>query len=476
MAAFLEKHAHAPAYYSAANQLVHRLDNSQTIDYNAGNFFDYAGNLPRMLIEVAAKVGAPADLFERTNGHRRVESYVRPEVTLVDTVFENMLRALSSGYHLTLGHRRALESTPGPLPAGSAGAVRSSFGPTTTSSSSWPGARLGRARPEAGARGRAHHLEDLRSINGVLSMPLTPPCPICGLAAGAPIAELRFGRKAHLPDAITLHGCVDCDFAFTWPRDPVGYRDHYAAVASGTAQRHGQYRNLPQAEILAGLIASRPIRSVLDFGCGGGGLLHVLAERFPSPVPGLRRQRRLPLGTCEACGSATSSRKAAHDLVILGHVVEHAWPISTRSRTCSVWSPKAASFHRDAGPEALRDVPTIRISAITSIGCTSTISRSALILKIAPARGCRCRGGRDLSHALRPGGEFYTAQYVVLQNRPERTDRPRRDRGLSGRRGSPLGRGALSLTGRKFFVGFGDNYLACCRAVRCTGWRARCSP
>jgi glycosyltransferase involved in cell wall biosynthesis len=109
--AFLEKHAHAPAYYSAANHLVHRVENSQTIDYNAGNFYDYAGNLPRMLIEVAARVGAPADLFERTNGHRRVESYDRPEVTLVDTIFENMLRALSVGYHLTLGHRRALEST-----------------------------------------------------------------------------------------------------------------------------------------------------------------------------------------------------------------------------------------------------------------------------------------------------------------------------------------------------------------------------
>jgi glycosyltransferase involved in cell wall biosynthesis len=109
--AFLEKHAHAPAYYSAASHLVHRVDNSQTIDYNAGNFFDYAGNLPRMLIEVAARVGAPADLFERTNGHRRVESYGRPEVTLVDTIFENMLRALSAGYHLTLGHRRALEAT-----------------------------------------------------------------------------------------------------------------------------------------------------------------------------------------------------------------------------------------------------------------------------------------------------------------------------------------------------------------------------
>ena len=111
LVAFLEKHAHAPAYYSSANHLVHRVENSQTIDYAGGNFFDYAGDLPRMLIEVAEKVGAPADLFERTSGHRQVTSYDRADVTLVDTVFENILRAAHSGYHLTLGHRRALEAT-----------------------------------------------------------------------------------------------------------------------------------------------------------------------------------------------------------------------------------------------------------------------------------------------------------------------------------------------------------------------------
>ncbi|WP_426030571.1 glycosyltransferase family 2 protein [Caulobacter sp. DWP3-1-3b2] len=111
VAAFLEKHAHAPAYYSRANHLVHRVGNSQTIDYNGGNFFDYAGDLPRLLADVAAKVGAPFDLFERANGHRQVQSYGPPEVTLVDTIFENLLRALYSGYHLTMGHRRSLEAT-----------------------------------------------------------------------------------------------------------------------------------------------------------------------------------------------------------------------------------------------------------------------------------------------------------------------------------------------------------------------------
>lgn len=110
VAAFLEKHAHAPACYSAANHLVHRVENSQTVDYNAGNFFDYASTLPRLLLEIATKVGAPADLFERINGHRQVESYDRPEVTFVDTIFENILRALYSGYYLNLGHRRCLEA------------------------------------------------------------------------------------------------------------------------------------------------------------------------------------------------------------------------------------------------------------------------------------------------------------------------------------------------------------------------------
>jgi SAM-dependent methyltransferase len=154
-------------------------------------------------------------------------------------------------------------------------------------------------------------------------MPLKPPCPICGLDAGAPMVELRFGEKPNLPGAVTLHGCANCDFAFTWPRDPIGYQNHYAAVANDTAQRHGQYRNLPQTEILAGLIVSQPVRSVLDFGCGGGGLLHVLAERFPqvqflgfdvnadfpSDLPNLRFSNQFP--------------DAGHDLVILSHVVEH---------------------------------------------------------------------------------------------------------------------------------------------------------
>ncbi len=110
VAAFLEKHAFAPAYYSAANHLVHRVENSPMLDYNAGNFFDYAATFPRLLLEVSEKVGAPKDLFERTSGYRQVTTYDPPGVTFVDTIFENVLRALACGKYLHVGHQRAIEA------------------------------------------------------------------------------------------------------------------------------------------------------------------------------------------------------------------------------------------------------------------------------------------------------------------------------------------------------------------------------
>jgi glycosyltransferase involved in cell wall biosynthesis len=111
VAAFLEKHAHAPSCYSAANHLVHRIENSQLLDYNAGNFYDYGTTLPRLLVDIGAKVGAPLDLFERITGHKRIGDYNTPDVTFVDTIFENILRSLHFGRHLTMGHRRFLEAT-----------------------------------------------------------------------------------------------------------------------------------------------------------------------------------------------------------------------------------------------------------------------------------------------------------------------------------------------------------------------------
>jgi hypothetical protein len=110
VAAYLEKHAHAPAYYSSETHLVHRLENSTMPDYHAGNFHDYGVTLPVLLIKVAEKVGAPADLLERITGYKRIENYDAPDVTFVDAMFENMLRAMSFGRLIPSGHWRVLDT------------------------------------------------------------------------------------------------------------------------------------------------------------------------------------------------------------------------------------------------------------------------------------------------------------------------------------------------------------------------------
>lgn len=108
--AFLKKHAHKPCYYSSATHLVHRIGNSPILDYHAGNFYDYAVTLPRLLQEIGAEVGAPDDFFERITGYKRIADYETPQLTFVDNIFENVLRAIHFGRHLTVGHQRSLEA------------------------------------------------------------------------------------------------------------------------------------------------------------------------------------------------------------------------------------------------------------------------------------------------------------------------------------------------------------------------------
>jgi SAM-dependent methyltransferase len=283
-----------------------------------------------------------------------------------------------------------------------------------------------------------------------------PPCPICGLEADAPIAELRFGDKPHLPSAVTLHGCAECDFAFTWPRDPVGYRDHYAAVANDTAQRHGQYRNLPQAEILAGLIASRPIRSVLDFGCGGGGLLHVLAERFPdvqflgfdvnanfpSDLPNLRFSDQFP--------------ENRHDLVILSHVVEHMADIDQIKDLFGLVSDGGLVHIETPDPKLYASFPQPHFGFYVDRLHINHFSQRS-ILKIAPLGFDVAAGGTyRMPYAL---GDFYPAQYVVLQNRQAELAIPVAIEAYLRAEIPRWTEVHAALRDQKFFVyGFGDNF------------------
>lgn len=109
LAAFLEKHHGASAFYCSAPFLVHRVDNSSLGDYNLGNFFDFAVTFPPLLFSVVRKIGGPADFFERMTGEKRVASYTPTGLTFVDNIFENLLRSYGGGRHITPSQRHALE-------------------------------------------------------------------------------------------------------------------------------------------------------------------------------------------------------------------------------------------------------------------------------------------------------------------------------------------------------------------------------
>jgi SAM-dependent methyltransferase len=284
---------------------------------------------------------------------------------------------------------------------------------------------------------------------------LKPPCPICGQEAGLAIVELRFGDKANLPSAVTLHGCADCDFAFSWPRDPVGYRDYYAAVANDTVQRHGQYRNLPQAEILADLITSRPIRTVLDFGCGGGGLLHVLAERFPevqflgfdvnagfpSDLPNLSFTNRPPATT--------------HDLVILSHVLEHIPDIAEIAGLFELVAGQGLIHIEVPDPKRYAALAQPHFAYYVDRLHINHFSQRA-ILKIAP-RGFEVAAGGvyDMPYSL---GETYPARYVVLRNAGGQAVPEAVGTYLRQETAKAAEVRARLRTQRFFIYGFGDNF------------------
>lgn len=109
VAAFLEKHWGKPAYYLADTHLVHRNDNSPMFEYHAGNFFDFGVTLPCLLVETGKRVRAPAGFLEQASGRKQIANYDPPDVTVIDAIFENQLRALSFGRHMNTGQKRIME-------------------------------------------------------------------------------------------------------------------------------------------------------------------------------------------------------------------------------------------------------------------------------------------------------------------------------------------------------------------------------
>lgn len=282
------------------------------------------------------------------------------------------------------------------------------------------------------------------------------PCPICHRVETTALRRMGFGEKPHLPAVVTLHACPYCDFAFTWPRDAEGYRAHYASVVNDLTQRHGQYQNSRQIEILVDLIATNPVRSVLDFGCGGGGLIHALAARFPevdfrgfdvnadfpSGLPNLKFETALP--------------DRRHDLVILSHVVEHIPDLTEVSGLFDLVAPGGLIYVEMPDPFRYEALDQPQFGYYLDRLHINHFSQKAF-LKLAPGHFDVVWGGTyPMPYSL---GETYPAQFVALRARLRPTSV---QNAIEAYVASEVSRWATqreTLKGRRFFVyGFGDNF------------------
>lgn len=282
------------------------------------------------------------------------------------------------------------------------------------------------------------------------------PCPICGQVEATAIGQMQFGDKPHLPAVVTLRFCADCDFAFTEPRDAEGYRAYYTSVANDLTQRHGQYRNSRQIGFLADLIATNAVRSVLDFGCGGGGLAHALASRFPEVAfLGFDVNANFPselanLKFDNALGMQT------YDLVILSHVVEHIpdltevtglFDLVAEGGLIYVEMPDPFGYETFVQPQFGYYVDRLHINHFSQ--------RS--LLRLAPAHfDVVAGGGYAMPYTL---GEAYPAQFVTLRNRRgPKTVRSAIDTYIASE-ASRWAKVRESLKDRRFLIyGFGDNF------------------
>jgi SAM-dependent methyltransferase len=278
-------------------------------------------------------------------------------------------------------------------------------------------------------------------------------CPLCAGLTGAEITTLAFRRKGDLPERLSLHVCRDCDLVFTWPRNAKAYEAYYAEVANDFINSVSNFRNQDQLLRLSRFIETGTMTRVLDFGCGGGGLLAALAARHPDVVfVGFDVNGCFPADAPNLAFTQTMPDDI-FDLVILSHVLEHATDprgmlegLKPRARNLYVETPCPENYTAVNQPQYLYYIDRLHIN---HFGYRS-------LLKAMGSDFCLLEYGRyNMPYDVGPS---FPCQYAVFAAAPDPT--PVQTAITEYLREQAAGFAAVKagLQNRRFYVyGFGDN-------------------
>ncbi len=166
------------------------------------------------------------------------------------------------------------------------------------------------------------------------------PCPVCRHGGVTPLHAIQFSlpEGSRLPRAYDVAACQRCAFVYAdTPGTPADYEHHYAmhsryedpAVATGGGDAPADRLRI---DAVADWIAARAPAacSVLDIGCGNGGLLEALGARGfrdlagIDPAPGcVARLRFRGMRAWQGTLSRMPGAATGFGLIILSHVLEH---------------------------------------------------------------------------------------------------------------------------------------------------------
>jgi hypothetical protein len=280
-------------------------------------------------------------------------------------------------------------------------------------------------------------------------------CPLCARHPGDEITTLAFRRKGDLPERISLHACRDCDLVFTWPREAEAYEAYYVEVANDFVTSVSNFRNQDQLLRLSRFIEGRSMTRVLDYGCGGGGLLAALSARhpdvafvgfdvnggFPADAPNLTFTQALP--------------DDVFDLVILSHVLEHAVDpggmlegLKPCARSLYVEAPCPENYLAIDQPQYLYYIDRLHINHFGYRSLLKAVGSGFRLLEY---------GHYSMPYDVGPS---YPCQYAMFAAAPDPTPVQTAITDYLREQAAKFAAVQAGLQNRRFYVyGFGDNLL-----------------
>jgi SAM-dependent methyltransferase len=293
-------------------------------------------------------------------------------------------------------------------------------------------------------------------VDGVFTMISNAHCPICATADVSKIHEMEFGRRAHLPTKILLMHCQYCNFAFAWPRNANEYTKYYKENKNDLFQRSGQYKNRSQLKIISNFISANIIKTVLDFGCGGGGLLHKLAKKFPDIVfVGYDVNSNFP-SDLNNLSFKTELDNECYDFVILSHVIEHIPDVNEIRRLFDLVNDTGLIYVETPNPKEYISVNKPQYCYYLDRLHINHFSHQS-VMKIAPVSFQPVSFGTyELPYPL---GRTYPAQYAVFRKTPGHESLGNNLIDYIRSESDRWQKVNLQLKDKRFFIyGFGDNF------------------